>query len=259
MKKINYFLLIGLIGLVGVFTSCEEDDPLGLDEDITITPGDLPDTVIIGNTVDFSFSVICDAKIQSIELKKGVEDLDLKEDNFTNNTSDNYSYSYTATEADEGEQAFRLIVTDKKDNVENFDFTVTIAPQSTPLSAASQLVLTYKSSSQTDGENISQTVGIEYASNLTATEAKFEVVATKNNVFVMLTESEANAITTKEELKTTFDANEASGVTSFTAQSDALFSAKWFATKVDGVYYWVHMTDLEFAAGNNKAYFDYKK
>lgn len=256
MKKINYFLLIGLIGLVGVFTACEEN-PLS-EEDITITPGELPDTVYIGESADFTFSVICDAKIQSIELKKGVEDLDLKEDGFTNNTSDNYSYTYTAEEADEGEQAFRLVVTDKKDNFENYDFTVTIVPETTPLSDLNELVLVYKGSSQSDNENISETVGIEYARNLTGTEAEFEVVASKNNKFVMLTEAEATAIETKEDLKATYDNNESAGVTSFTAQSDALFSDKWFATKVNGTYYWVHMKDLTFAAGNNQAFFDYK-
>jgi hypothetical protein len=73
----------------------------------------------------------------------------------------------------------------------------------------------------------------------------------------MFSETDAKAITTREALKKAYD--EGDKVESFTAESNDKFEAKWFATKVGDVYYWVNLKSLNFSAGNNVAKFDYKK
>lgn len=126
MKKLNWLLVSALFLGATFFTGCEED-PLTEDDDITVSAPNLPETVEVGDATDLTFSVIAEARIESIELRKGVDVLDTKEDGFTNNTSDNYVYTYTATEAEAGTTvSFRLVVTDKKDNVENYDFSIEV-------------------------------------------------------------------------------------------------------------------------------------
>lgn len=127
MKKINYFLLIGLIGLVGVFTSCGED-PLDLEDKITITIGSGAVTeAAVGDVISFDVSIVADAKIKELEILKGASKFETVTD-FLNKTSDVYSFEYTVVEEDAGQTLdFAFIVTDNKDNEEQENYVVDIA------------------------------------------------------------------------------------------------------------------------------------
>ena len=112
MKKIKLLLGIALIAAFGVFTSCEEEKT----HVIEITESNVPDSIEVGTAANLQFSIISDQDLKSIELRKGTETLDLKEDGFKQDASDSYSYSYTATENEAGTSlSFALIVTDKDD------------------------------------------------------------------------------------------------------------------------------------------------
>ena len=142
MKKINYFLLIGLIGLVGVFTACEEDDPLGLEDEISITIGSGAVTeAAVGDVISFDVSIVADAKIEELEIRKGTSTIETVTD-FLNKTSDVYSFEYTVVEADAGQTLdFAFIVTDKKDNTEQEDYVVTIAELAANISEYTAVIM----------------------------------------------------------------------------------------------------------------------
>jgi hypothetical protein len=122
MKQIKMILGIALIAMIGIFTACEEDETATL----TITPDTVPDSIQVGTEVTLKFSVIVDEKIESIELRKGTTTLDTKTDGFTDNSSDNYSYTgVLADTADAGKNlSFALIVTDNKGNDNSRDFEI---------------------------------------------------------------------------------------------------------------------------------------
>jgi hypothetical protein len=126
MKKKNYLFLIGLIGFFGLFTACEED---GTETDdvltITIASG-APSEAAVGDVISFDVSIVADAKISEIEVRKGTSTYDTKTD-FQNKTSDVYTFEYEVVEADAGQTLeFAFIVTDNKDNTETADYSVTI-------------------------------------------------------------------------------------------------------------------------------------
>ncbi len=140
MKRLNWLLVIPVIFGLTLFTSCE-DDTLTEDE-ITITAGNVPDTVEVGVATNITFSIIADAKIASIELLMNNNTLDLKEDDFTNTTSDNYSYTLTATEAQAGEDLdFRLTVVDKDDAEEYVDFTIHVKELAATISEYTAVIM----------------------------------------------------------------------------------------------------------------------
>jgi len=163
MKQIKMILGIALIAMVGIFTACEEDETATLN----ITPDTVPDSIQVGTEVTLKFSVIVDEKIESIELRKGTKTLDTKTDNFTDNSSDNYSYTgVLADTADAGsELSFALIVTDNKANEESYDFDIYVKELETtgdPINTYSDKILgSYDNT--TDGSSFASIDGTVYS------------------------------------------------------------------------------------------------
>jgi hypothetical protein len=123
MKQIKMILGIALIAMVGIFTACEEDETATID----ITPKTSnPDSVEVNTLVTLQFSIITDENIESIKLEKNGGQIDLKEDNFTDKTSDAYTYSDTLARSNEAGSTLSmdLTVTDSKDNKETYSFDI---------------------------------------------------------------------------------------------------------------------------------------
>jgi hypothetical protein len=163
MKQIKMILGIALIAMIGIFTACEEDETATL----TITPDTVPDSIQVGTEVTLKFSVIVDEKIESIELRKGTTTLDTKTDGFTDNSSDNYSYTgVLADTADAGKNlSFALIVTDNKGNDNSRDFEIYVKELETtgdPISTYSDKILgSYDNT--TDGSSFASIDGTVYS------------------------------------------------------------------------------------------------
>lgn len=142
MKKLQ-FLLLAIIGLY-VMSCTEESDPLGtptIEPIPTVTISNTaPTTAKAGDLIEFSVAVVAEAKIESIELRRTDVNpaltIDLKTNNFTNNTSDNYQVSLTMTEQEAGQNVtLEFIVTDKKDrNNSPAVYSVFIEPSTEELS-----------------------------------------------------------------------------------------------------------------------------
>ena len=128
MKQVKIILGVALIAMIGLFTACEEDEDS--EAQITISKTNVPDSIDVNTAVTLEFSVITDEKIETIELRKGTNTLDLKEDNFTDSNADNYSYTDTlAKEEDEGSTLdMALRVVDKEGNFETYDFSIEVRP-----------------------------------------------------------------------------------------------------------------------------------
>jgi hypothetical protein len=259
MKKLKFFgMLMAAALLMGVgFTSCDDDDDddgsniyISVDQDKGIK-----DSYNVGDSIEVDYSVqLTDNKLEKIEIRKGTTTLDkFTETEFQNKISYIGSFGYKTTEATDNLE-FAIYVTDNKGNTNFKTLTTKVVEATTDLGEASEITLTYTGKSGTG--NVNEELGIEFTT-VDAITAKFEVVSTKENKFVMFSETDAKAITTQEALKKAYD--EGDKVESFTAQSNTKFEAKWFATKVGDVYYWVNLKSLNFEAGNNVAKFDYKK
>ncbi|MEF8846769.1 MAG: hypothetical protein V5A59_14940 [Bacteroidales bacterium] len=124
MKRIKLFLGIALIGLLGagIFTACEEDDTT--EASIDISESSVPDSVEAGVETTLKFSVFTSERLEEIELRKGTETLETKTEGFSENTSDNYSYSGVIADTADAESTLdmALIVTDNDDNQKTYDF-----------------------------------------------------------------------------------------------------------------------------------------
>lgn len=176
MKKINYFLLIGLIGLVGVFTSCGED-PLDLEDEITITIGSGAVTEAeVGDVISFDVSIVADAKIQELEIRKGTSTIETVTD-FLNKTSDVYSFEYTVVEADAAQTLeFAFIVTDNKDNEEREDYVVTIAELAANISEYTAVIMGAHENT-TYGSFLNAVDGVVYkVADAKSNQAKVDIV-----------------------------------------------------------------------------------
>ncbi|MBS3777651.1 MAG: hypothetical protein KGY70_20835, partial [Bacteroidales bacterium] len=124
MKRIKLFLGIALIGLLGagIFTACEEDDTT--EATIDISESSVPDSVEAGVETTLKFSVITSEKLGEIELRKGTKTLDTKTEDFSDKSSDTYSYTGVLADTVEAESTLdmALIVTDSENNQESYDF-----------------------------------------------------------------------------------------------------------------------------------------
>ena len=176
MKKINYFLLIGLIGLVGVFTSCGED-PLDLEDEITITIGSGAVTeAAVGDVISFDVSIVADAKIKELEILKGASKFETVTD-FLNKTSDVYSFEYTVVEDDAGQTLdFAFIVTDNKDNEEQENYVVTIAELAANISEYTAVIMGAHENT-TYGSFLNAVDGVVYkVADAKSNQAKVDIV-----------------------------------------------------------------------------------
>jgi hypothetical protein len=124
MKKIKLLFGIALIAMFGVFTSCEEDTTATID----ITPTSMPDTIEAGVETTLKFSIFSDENLEKIELRKGVETLVEKTEEFSEKTADNFSYSGVLADSTEAGTtiSFALIVTDKQANQESYNFDIPV-------------------------------------------------------------------------------------------------------------------------------------
>jgi hypothetical protein len=124
MKKTKLLLGIALIGLVGVFSACEEEETT--EPTINITESSVPDSVEAGVEATLEFSVIADEKLEQIELRKGTKTLDTKTEGFTDKSADNYTYTGVLADTAEAESSLQmaLIATDNKENTKTYDFEI---------------------------------------------------------------------------------------------------------------------------------------
>ncbi|MDO1448830.1 hypothetical protein Q0590_21310 [Rhodocytophaga aerolata] len=128
MRKLSLHLL-SLFAAVSMFTmtscSSEEDtvDPAPTATIASTTPA----TAKVGDEITLSAAVVAQSKIKSIVTRLDNADLDTKTSNFTNSTSDNYSFKYAIPSTAGGKELkFTIVVTDSKDRVVNATHTVKV-------------------------------------------------------------------------------------------------------------------------------------
>ena len=112
MKQIKIILSIAMIAMIGFFTACEEDE--GTNE-IFITERNAPETMAVGDTAVLEFSIQSDADLAKIELFKNNDRLNTKEENFKENTSDIYTYTFIPDTTE-----------DENDLEERYDFEIAV-------------------------------------------------------------------------------------------------------------------------------------
>jgi len=216
-------------------------------------------TVKVGDVVNVIVNYAAPGQIGQIDFKVGDASDPAKTSGFQTTTIDEISKEITF-EA-EGTVVITTTILDKQSPTlqASFTMTITVEPNTTPLSIAKEFTLTYVSASQTNGANENKDIGIKYAVNTNATTARFEIIATTNK-FVPLTKAAFDAIKVKEVLAETYNQKVgAEGVESFTRQSDANFQAYYFISKVGDRYFLIEMKSLKFSPGNNQAVFAYQE
>jgi len=279
MKKVSLLMMAAFVAASSVFVSCKKDEDPYIPKDgpeVTVTFGG--DAVTSGSTVTVKIGDAAKSLVISYTADGGIQEIDLTIDgtsktvSFTpNGTSASFTESISFDLAAAKNIAVSTTITDNQvaasaglpdaltsDLTKSFSFTIKV--EENPLSEAEEFTLVYKSGTQTDGENINETVGIRYQQNPTASTARFVLQATENNFVPLATKAEFDAIITKEKLKAKYNADvESKGVTQFERSSDAAFQPFYFISKVENNYFLVEMKSLNFAPGNNRAVFSYRE
>lgn len=126
MKRLNWLLVIPVIFGLVLLTGCE--DPLATDDEITITIGSGAVTEAnVGDIISFDVSIVAEAKIDELEVRKGTSTIETVTD-FQNNDSHVYSFEYEVVADDAATTLeFAFIVADKKENTEIENYSVDIA------------------------------------------------------------------------------------------------------------------------------------
>lgn len=124
MKKINLLIVFVLAGLVGFFSSCDNDPVDLLPPTISFTLGE--QTVDEGDAVNIAFVVTTTDKLASVRVY--IDDVQLGET--VTDFTDNQRYSYqeevvaSATET----FTFEVVAEDKEGNLTDEEVTVTVTP-----------------------------------------------------------------------------------------------------------------------------------
>ncbi|MFP4447661.1 MAG: hypothetical protein ACLFPH_02930, partial [Bacteroidales bacterium] len=139
MKNIKLILFAALIVVAGTFTACEED---GEENEIFITPRNVPETLEVGDTTELEFSIQSDANLSKIELFKNNDRIDTKEEDFKEKTSDIYKYKFAADTNEAGTTLdFSVYVTDKDDMEERYDFEIDVEALPEPVEEFSAKIM----------------------------------------------------------------------------------------------------------------------
>jgi len=264
MRKLNLLMGLAILGLAVFVTSCTKDTT-GKPPSINFKGGSgyvsADDSLALGAT--FKVGITASPNTDSQEKLVGFKVVrtfnnvpttvvDTTLDKLTSFSADIITNARNTA----GSERLTFTITDK--NSESAEIALNIytkaAAVETPLGAEQAFSLIYKGSSQSDGANENTTIGIKYSSNTNSTTAQFATIS--GGQFVIITQSEFNALTTKEGVASKYTSGIV--VNQFTAQSDANFVALYFISKVSSNYYLVRMTNLKFSPGNNKADFAYK-
>jgi len=177
MKEIKIILSIALIAMIGLFTSCEDDETTN---EIFITERNAPESIKVGDTTELEFSIQSDADLAKIELFKNNDRLNTKEDNFKENTSDIYTYTFIADTSDAGKTlSFALYVIDENDLEERYDFEIAVEEievTGDPIETYSDKILgSYDNTS--DGSSFASIDGTVYSwSDASANSEKVDLV-----------------------------------------------------------------------------------
>jgi len=274
MRRINFFMMAAIFAVSSVFVSCNKDEDPYIPKpapEISVKFGgaDVAKNATvplkIGTKKTLEVSFVVEGGLKAIEFSIGTESPGVP----VTPGATTGTFSIELEGIVKGNIPIAIKVTDNQaaaseglpeaigDLSDTFSFTVGV--EENELENAVEFTLVYKGGSQTDGENINETVGIRYQQNLTASTARFVLQATENN-FVPLTKAEFDGIKTKEALKAKYDADVATkGVDRFERSSDAAFQPYYFMSKVGSNYFLIEMKSLNFASGNNRAVFSYQK
>jgi len=263
MKRVSLFMMAAIVAASSVFVSCSKDPDPYIEKDgpnISVTFGG---AAVTGN-VDVQISNESKDLVISYSAPGGIKTITLTIDGATKTVDfevDGASASFTESISLNLAQAKAIAVTTQitdnqaaasdglpdaiTDKNESFSFTINVKENA--LSAAEEFVLTHPS------ENV--TVGIKWESVLGSSPFRghFRVVTTGSK-FVMLTEDEFKAITTKEVLKKKYDDNLATkGVDFFDVNEtpQASFKPTHFISKVGDTYFLV--VNTYFHLGNASA------
>ncbi len=209
MRKItNLFLALGVIALMGVTTSCEDNTTPGMGPTLSLKQTD--STISTSATVEPSskmmFYVVAqkgDVNLESFtvinDLGSDLNPFPLEGSTLPDKSAFNQIVTITAP-ADEGDYNYTFILTDKDGLQDKQMVTIAVASASTPLSDAQ--TTEWQRVGGADGTGLSS-FGLKWTSNTTTS-----AVITKDGAdkFVQLTESDWESITTAEELQTKVDA-----------------------------------------------------
>lgn len=275
MKKVSYFLGAALL-LAGsyVFVGCGGDDSATPTIDVLLN-GTRQNSIEVeyDATVKLEITWKAEGNIDKIDLNKKVGGSGSnvqgypKSSGFKLDTEDTYTVDVTNDSG--GTTAYTVVfstsVTDKNSGdagaqTTTQDITITFKakgtgpnnPTETPLVAGSDFTLKYTGSSQSDGQNVNTTVGIKWSLNPTGSPQKARFIPEPSTgKFVVLTQAEYDAITTKEALGAKYEGG--TGVDKIETNT-----AAYLITKTGSNYYLVNLKTVSFAAGNNTATFSYK-
>ena len=212
MKKINLFVSIALVGILGVFSGCEDDDGTALGPTIDFIGGEYIDedaTVEPGAELKFKWQVTKgDASLDEFKIVSQNEDVFGP---VTGGDLDNSLYidetTLTASE-EEGVYDYVFRATDKDGNVTSETIKITVEKATTDLSAEQEAVWERTGSAAATGLS---PFGLKWVSNEKAIMAVISKdAATK---FVQLSSDAWTTIETQEALKEAVDAAE--GITEY--------------------------------------------
>jgi hypothetical protein len=128
MRKLS-LQLFSLFAAISLFTmtSCNKEEDMVDPAPTATVASSTPATAKVGNEITIAASIVAQSKIKSIVTRHNNVDLDTKTSNFTNPTSDNYSFKYSIPSTAAGKDLiFTIVVTDSKDRVVNTNHTVKV-------------------------------------------------------------------------------------------------------------------------------------
>jgi hypothetical protein len=142
MRKLS-LQLFSLFAAISLFTmtSCNKEEDMVDPAPTATIASSTPATAKVGNEITIAASIVAQSKIKSIVTRHNNVDLDTKTSNFTNSTSDNYSFKYTIPSTAAGKDlAFTIVVTDSKDRVVNTTHTVKVDAVGTVRTQSAKLI-----------------------------------------------------------------------------------------------------------------------
>jgi hypothetical protein len=199
MRKLS-LQLFSLFAAISLFTmtSCSKEEDMVDPAPTATIASSTPATAKVGNEITIAASIVAQSKIKSIVTRHNNVDLDTKTSNFTNSTSDNYSFKYSIPSTAAGKDlTFTIVVTDSKDRVVNTNHTVKVDATGSVRTQSAKLV--YGQSSTAGGSfygtEAAGTVYLQAEAKANAAKVDFLYFYGSNNLATIAATSDTDAKT----------------------------------------------------------------